>query len=77
MAFRLDDIIIDRLQYGVAMDFSDNLLYVLTQLSEASINISAESTDAVDNLGTLIKRFWRGKTGEFTAPYTDSTFLNI
>ena len=67
MAFRLDDIIIDRIQYGVATDFKDKLLYVLTQLSEASINISADSVDAVDNLGTLIKRFYRGKTGEFTA----------
>ena len=67
MAFRLDDIIIDRLQYAVATDFSDNLLYVLTQLSDAQLNVSADSTDAVDNLGTLIKRFWRGKTGEFTA----------
>ena len=39
----------------------------LTQLSEATLEISAESTDAVDKNGTLIKRFWRGKTGTFTA----------
>lgn len=67
MAFTLDDIIIDRIQYGYAEDFDGNPLYVLTQLQDATINITAESTDAVDNQGTLIKRFWRGKTGEFTA----------
>lgn len=64
MAFKLDDIIIDRIQYGVATNFNDELLYVLTQLSEASVNITADSTDSVDKMGTLIKRFWRGKQGK-------------
>lgn len=67
MAFKLDDIIVDRIQYGVAEDFDGNLLYALTQLADASINITGESKDAVDATGTLIKRFWQGKTGEFTA----------
>lgn len=67
MAFILDDIIIDRIQYGLAEDFSGNPLYALTQLADATIDITAESTDAVDKDGTLIKRFWRGKTGTFTA----------
>lgn len=67
MAFKLDDIIIDRIQYGVAEDFDGHMLYALSQLSEATINISAESKDAVDAQGTLIKRFWQAKTGEFSA----------
>lgn len=67
MAFKLDDIIIDRIQYGVAEDFDGNMLYALTQLADATINITAESKDAVDATGTLIKRFWQGKSGEFTA----------
>ena len=67
MAFKLDDLIIDRIQYGVAEDFSGNLLYVLTQLQNASIAITATSRDINDARGTLIKRFWDGKTGEFTA----------
>lgn len=68
MAFTLGDIIIDRLQYGYAEDLkSGNPLYTLTQLQDATINISAESTDAVDNTGALVKRFWKAKTGEFTA----------
>lgn len=67
MAFKLDDIIIDRIQYGYAEDFDGNALYSLTQLADATISITAESKDAVDATGTLIKRFWQGKSGEFTA----------
>lgn len=66
-SFKLDDIIIDRIQMAVATDFNDNPLYTLTQLNEASINVTAESVDATDRDGVLIKRFWRAKTGEFTA----------
>lgn len=67
MAFKLDDLIIDRIQVATAEDFSGNVLYTLTQLQEASINITAESNDVTDRDGNLIKRFWRAKTGEFTA----------
>lgn len=66
MAFRLGDIVIDRIQYAVAENYK-GLLYVLTQLSEATINTTAESVDAVDGRGTLVKRFYRGKSCEFTA----------
>ena len=67
MAFKLGDLIIDRIQMGVAEDFDGNLLYTLTQLSEATIDITADSVDATDKDGALIKRFWRAKTGTFTA----------
>ena len=72
--FKLDDIIIDRIQYGVAEDFDGNLLYTLTQLADATIDITAESKDAVDSTGTLIKRFYNGKSGEFTA---NNAMLNL
>ena len=74
MAFKLDDIIIDRIQMAVAEDFDGNLLYTLTQLADATINITAESKDAVDAQGTLIKRFYNGKQGEFTA---NNAMLNL
>ena len=64
MSFKLDDIVIDRIQMGIATDFDDNPLYTLTQLSDATIDITAESVDATDRDGVLIKRFWRGKTGK-------------
>lgn len=67
MSFALGDIIIDRIQYGWAEKFDGTPIYVLTQLSEGSLEITAESKDAVDKDGTLIKRFWQGKTGTFTA----------
>lgn len=67
MAFSMDGIIIDRIQYGIAEDFSGNILYTLTQLADATINITAESKDAVDKDGTLIKRFYTGKSGTFEA----------
>lgn len=67
MAFTIDGIVIDRIQYGVAESSDGQALYTLTQLADASINITAESKDAVDSRGTLIKRFYTGKTGEFTA----------
>lgn len=74
MAFKLDDIIIDRIQYGIAEDFNGNPLYTLTQLADATIEITSESKDAVDSNGTLIKRFYRGKSGEFTA---NNAMLNL
>ena len=61
MAFTLGDIIIDRLQYGYTEDFSGNPLYTLTQLQDATINISAESTDAVDNTGAIVRDSGRQK----------------
>ena len=67
MAFKLGDLIIDRIQMAMAETFQGVPLYVLTQLSDASIEISAESKDTTDKDGTLVKRFWRAKTGTFTA----------
>lgn len=74
MAFKLDDLIIDRIQVATAEDFDGNVLYTLTQLQEASISISAESNDVTDKDGNLVKRFWRAKTGEFTAT---NAFINL
>jgi hypothetical protein len=74
MAFKLGDVIIDRIQMGVAEDFSGNLLYTLTQLADATIDITAESKDAVDKDGTLVKRFWNAKSGTFTA---NNAMLNL
>lgn len=67
MAFKIDDFIIDRIQMGIAETTSGELLYTLTQLSEATIETTAESVDAVDNTGVLVKRFWRSKAASFTA----------
>lgn len=68
MAFKLGDLVIDRIVNGVAETTSgQELLYLLTNLQEASINITSDSVDAVDGTGSVIKTFYRGKKGEFTA----------
>lgn len=67
MAFSIDGIIIDRIVMGIAEDFQGNILYTLTQLSDATIEVSAESKEARDANGTLIKTFYTGKSGTFTA----------
>ena len=71
--FRLGDIIIDRIQYGMAEDFDGNLLYILTQLADATIDITSETKDATDARGNLVKRFFQAKTGTLTA---NNAFLN-
>ena len=67
MSFTLDDLVIDRIQMGVAEKTDGTLLYTLTQLSEATIETTAESKEAKSAEGSLIKKFYQGKTGTFTA----------
>lgn len=74
MAFKLGDIVVDRILLGVAENFDGELLYILSQLADGTIDITAESKDAVDATGTLVKRFWQGKTGTFTA---NNAMLNV
>lgn len=74
MAFKLGDLVIDRIITGVAESSAGELLYILTNLQEATIDITADSVDATDGTGAIIKTFYRAKQGEFTA--TNST-LNL
>lgn len=67
MGFTLDDIVIDRIQMAVAEKTDGTLLYTLTQLSEATIETTAESKEARSAEGSLIKKFYQGKAGTFTA----------
>lgn len=73
MAFKLGDVIIDRLQFGYGAA-NDKALYALTQLSNATINITADSTDVTDKDGNLVYRKYSGKKGEITAT---NAFLNL
>lgn len=67
MAFKLDDIVIDRIQMAIAEKTDGTLLYTLTQLSEATIETTAESKEARSAEGSLIKKFYQGKAGTFSA----------
>ena len=59
MAFKIDDIIVDRIQMAYMETTGGDPIGTLTQLSEATLSISAESVDATDKDGTLIKRLTR------------------
>lgn len=67
MAFYLGDILVDRIQYGVFEDSSSDIKYLFTNLTEASIDITADTVDATDGTGAVIRTFYRGKTGTLTA----------
>ncbi len=74
MSFRLGDIIVKDILYGLASNISTgDPLYVLTQLSEAQIAITADSNDITDKDGNIVLRNFRAKQGEFTAV---NAFLN-
>ena len=68
MSFRLGDKIYKEILYFYAEDLGTlNPLYVLTQLSEANVDITAESTDVTDKNGNLVKKIWKSKAGTFSA----------
>lgn len=74
MSFKLGDIIVKEILYGVSFDLSTQApLYVLTQLSEATIDVTAESTDVTDKNGNIVKRIYQSKSGEFSAT---NAFIN-
>lgn len=74
MAFKLGDVIVDRLQFGYGAKSNGTPLYALTQLTQANIDITADSTDINDKDGNLVYRKYTGKKGEVTAT---NAFLNL
>lgn len=73
MAFNPNEMLIDRVRYVVAHDIkTDEKLFMLTELEEASLNTSAEGEDVTDAVGALITTIYRSKQAEFTA--TNSLF---
>ena len=75
MSFKLGDVIIDRLQFGYgASRATGRALYALTQLTEATINVTADSMDIKDKDGNLVYRKYSGKTAELNAV---NAFLNF
>lgn len=77
MAFMLGDIIVDRVQYAYGEKLNGDPCLLMSQLSDFTVDISAESKDAVDAQGTLVKRFWQAKTGEVTATNAMINFSSL
>lgn len=74
MAFKLGDVIFDRLQFGYGARKNGTPLYALTQLKEASIDVSCDSTDITDKDGNLVYRKYTGKKAEVNA---QNAFVNL
>lgn len=75
MAFKLGDIIVKDILYAMASNITTgDPLYILTQLSEASINITSDSNDITDKDGNIVLRNYRSKSGEFTST---NAFINV
>lgn len=65
---RLGDKIYKEILYGYTEDLvTDEPLYILTQLSEANIEITADPVEVKDKNGNLVKKIWRSKAGTFSA----------
>lgn len=65
--FRVGDIIVDHIQFGTFLTSEDEIVYVLSQLSDATISITGESVDVTDARGNRVARIFQSKSGEFTA----------
>ena len=63
MAFKLGDVIIDRLQFGYGAKKNGARLYALTQLNNANIDITADTTDINDKDGNLVYRKYSVQKG--------------
>lgn len=70
-SFKLGDLLIKEIMWAYASEPSTNgtgaPLYVLTQLSSATIDIASDSNDINDKNGNLVKRIYKSKTGTFQA----------
>lgn len=65
--FVLGNFSIDEIIEATAENFNGDLLYTLDQLSQASIEISSESTDITDKNGNVVRTIYSNKTGTFNA----------
>lgn len=68
MAFDVNNFVIDHVIRGDMTSKADgSYMWSINQITEPSLSITTESTDAVDALGSKIATFYRSKSAEFTA----------
>lgn len=64
----LRNFVIDRVLRGVMFhSTTDDILFSVNQITNPSLNVTSETVDAVDALGSPIMTFNRGKQAEFSA----------
>lgn len=70
MAFKLGNRLIDRVQFGyVEAKSSGELLYLLNQLKDTAINITAEAKEYKDAEGNIVKKAYKNKAGTLEAKH--------
>lgn len=66
--FDINNFAIDRVLRGVMVSAADgSVMWSINQITDPSLNVTAETAEVVDALGTPIVTFNRGKQAEFTA----------
>ena len=63
----LNNFVVDRIVRAVGKSKDDEVLFAINQVTNASLNVTSETAEAVDALGTPIAIFNRAKTAEFSA----------
>lgn len=63
----LNNFVVDRIIRAVGKNKDDEVLFAINQVTNASLNVTSETAEAVDALGTPIAIFNRAKTAEFSA----------
>ena len=68
MSFDINNFVIDRIRRGYMLhSTTSKMLWSVTQVTDASLKISSDSTDATDAIGNKIMTFYRAKNAEFSA----------
>ena len=65
--FDLNNFVIDRVIRGVMTNMAGEYLWSVTQITDPSIKVTADSEDVVDAMNSPITSFNRAKKAEFTA----------
>ena len=63
----LNNFVVDRILRAVGKSKEDEVLFAINQVTNASLNVTSETAEAVDALGTPIAIFNRAKSCEFSA----------
>lgn len=68
MSFDLNNFLIDRVRRGTMFsDATGEALWSITQIKDASLNMTSETADVTDAIGSIITQFNRSKNAEFSA----------
>ena len=65
--FDVNNFIIDHVLRGLMTDSKGSVMWSINQITDPSLNVTSETAQAVDALGTPIVEFNRGRQAEFTA----------